>query len=60
MEKLVKRDGKGRQQCTRCNFKSVAGLTSGKGLCPYHFDAQMFGDAWADSLYLSEKEKPEC
>lgn len=51
-EKLVKSDGKGRQQCRKCERKSVAGLVKGMGLCPYHFDVAMFGQEWADKIYI--------
>lgn len=43
--------GTGRQQCTQCQRKSVAGLVRGSGLCPAHYAEHAFGHDWAASLY---------
>lgn len=44
-------DGTGRQQCTICDRRSVAGLRSGSGKCPYHWAVGQWGQEWADRCY---------
>lgn len=52
-------DGNGKQQCQRCQRKSIAGLPKGKGLCPYHYAEAQWGSSWADSIYESEANPQE-
>ena len=56
MKNIVKNlDGNGRQKCTKCNHKSIAGIVKGKGLCPYHWAHFQWGKKWADSCYPNYK-----
>lgn len=53
-ERKPRPDGKGKQKCIRCHRRSIGGMVKGHGLCPYHYAAEQWGQAWADSLYLPE------
>lgn len=44
-------DGTGRQTCTLCNHKSIAGIKAGSGKCPFHWAAGVWGLNHASTSY---------
>jgi prepilin-type N-terminal cleavage/methylation domain-containing protein len=46
-------NGKGRQMCKKkgCQFRSIAGMPKGSGMCPYHWAEDRWGKQWADQCY---------
>lgn len=51
-------DGKGKQSCTRCGYRSIRGMARGHGLCPYHWNFFMWGQPWADLRVPNFQPKP--
>lgn len=49
-------DGTGRQKCTRCDHRSIAGLFKGRGLCPYHYASAIWGKKWAAECFPNHPE----
>lgn len=37
-----------RKICQHCEKSSIPGLKRNVGLCQYHYNVLMFGEAWAD------------
>ena len=54
-----KKDGGGRQRCSKCEARSIKGLINGYGLCPYHWTEAMWGKKWADKCYSLPDLTPE-
>lgn len=50
-ERVSRPHGRGRQRCTHCELRSVAGLRRGQGLCPYHFTEATLGRELASELH---------
>lgn len=48
--------GRGKQKCRYCKSTSVAGLSAGNGLCPYHFLKMLWGPDWAAQQYPEHPE----
>lgn len=46
-------DGKGRQPCSSpgCPFRSLRGMKRGRGLCPFHWHAWVWGHASAKQVH---------
>jgi len=46
-----------RQKCTECEKPSIPGIKRGHGKCQYHWNAGVWGKAWAN-IETIEKETP--
>ena len=44
-------NGKGKQQCTLCGYRSIAGLMKGNGKCPFHWAKGNWGLNWASKCH---------
>lgn len=36
------------KRCQHCDKKSIPGLVKSIGLCQYHYNKRMWGEAWAE------------
>ena len=45
-----------KQTCTICGKPSIPGLKSGNGKCQYHWDAGVWGKAWADKVHSEPRQ----
>lgn len=46
-----------KQVCTECGEPSIPGLARGAGKCQYHWNAGVWGKAWADKVRADEQAK---
>lgn len=53
-----RQNGTGKQGCSQrpCRYRSLPGLTRGQGLCPYHWAVKVWGQKWADTIYLPDAD----
>ena len=49
-EGIMKTGQRKKQKCTNCEKTSIPGLKPGRGKCPYHWAAGVWGVAWADGV----------
>lgn len=48
---------KTKNPCTLCGKPGIPGLIAGAGKCQYHWNAGVWGKAWADEVERQNKEK---
>jgi hypothetical protein len=48
-----------KKTCCKCGKPSISGLTLGNGLCQYHYNVHMWGQAWAEKVEKESRERSE-